>query len=394
MALLDTPPGWNVFSLDELFEFSNGINADKSVYGTGIPFVNVLEIITHEALFDNLIPGRIQISSTLLNRYQVRQGDVLFNRTSETQEEVGLASVYLGNSPIVFGGFVFRGRPRTRLLDMEYSKYALRTQRVRNQIIARGQGGIRANVGQRDLRTVSVILPPPDEQRLLARALSDADSLIATLERMLAKKQAIKQGMMQQLLTGRTRLPSFNEPWRDVTLGEVTRIKTGSRNNQDKQLSGRYPFFVRSANVERIDSYSYDCEAILVPGEGGIGSIFHYIDGKFEVHQRVYKISDFAPRVSGKYVYYYMRQFFGAHAMENSVKATVDSLRLPTFVGFGIKMPAQVEEQRAIVETLDDAEGEIASMSNRLAKAKAVKLGMMHELLTGRTRLPAEESAA
>ena len=170
---------------------------------------------------------------------------------------------------------------------------------------------------------MEILIPSRCEQERICEAIDDAVGLIASLERVISKKQAIKQGMMQQLLSGKTRLPGFNGPWVDVRLGDIARIKTGSRNNQDKQSLGHYPFFVRSATVERIDSYSYDCEAILVPGEGGIGSIFHYINGKFEVHQRVYKISDFASTACGRFVYYYMRQFFGPHAMENSVKATV-----------------------------------------------------------------------
>lgn len=240
---------------------------------------------------------------------------------------------------------------------------------------------------------VQVTAPPLAVQRRISTALTDSNNLTATLKRLITKKQAIKQGMMQQLLGGRTRLPGFTAPWRDLLLGDVSRIKTGSRNNQDKKASGRYPFFVRSATVERIDSYSYDCEAILVPGEGGIGSIFHYIDGKFEVHQRVYGISHFAADTHGRFVYYYMQQFFGRHAMENSVKATVDSLRLPTFRDFRLTVPEDIQEQRAIAGMLDDASREIDLMRACLAKANAVKQGMTQELLTGRTRLPVREAA-
>jgi type I restriction enzyme M protein len=205
---------------------------------------------------------------------------------------------------------------------------------------------------------------------------------------------AVNEGIMQQVLTGETRLPGFAGTWSEVRLGEIANIKTGSRNNQDKQATGRYPFYVRSATVERIDTYSYNCEAILVPGEGGIGSIFHYIDGKFEVHQRVYKISQFDSGIVGKFVYYYMKQCFGHHAMENSVKATVDSLRLPTFVGFAMRIPEDVDEQRAIVAVLDDNEAEIGRLQLLLVKAAAIKQGMMQELLTGRTRLPVVEGVA
>ena len=97
---------------------------------------------------------------------------------------------------------------------------------------------------------------------------------MGALERLIAKKRDLKQAAMQQLLTGQTRLPGFSGEWVAKKLGDVTNIKTGSRNNQDKVEDGEYPFFVRSATVERINTYSYDCEAILIPGEGGIGKHF------------------------------------------------------------------------------------------------------------------------
>lgn len=250
-------------------------------------------------------------------------------------------------------------------------------------------GGAQQSLNRNFIAGIDIAVPDVSEQHRIAAAIDNGDRLIAVLGRLIAKKQAIQQGMMQQLLTGRTRLPGFTSSWSELPLGDVARIKTGSRNNQDKQAGGKYPFFVRSATVERIDSYSYDCEAILVPGEGGIGSIFHYINGKFEVHQRVYKISDFAPNASGRFIYYFMRQYFGVHAMENSVKATVDSLRLPTFKNFQIRLPSR-DEQDAIICILDDAEAEVATLKDRLAKARAIKAGMMQQLLTGRTRLPVE----
>lgn len=255
-----------------------------------------------------------------------------------------------------------------------------------------GKSGV-PGVNRNDLHAEVVGLPAStDEQETIATALDDADRLVASLERTILKKQAIQQGMIQELLTGKTRLPGFVDSWDERTLGDIAKIKTGSRNNQDKRSGGRFPFFVRSATVERIDSYSYDCEAILVPGEGGIGSIFHYINGKFEVHQRVYKISDFSTEVNGRFLYHYMRYRFGGHAMENSVKATVDSLRLPTFKKFVVMLPSTVE-QDAIAAALDCVEDEIDALSGRLAKTRMMKQGMMQQLLTGLTRLCVEKGA-
>ena len=166
-------------------------------------------------------------------------------------------------------------------------------------------------------------------------------------------------------------------------MGELAHIKTGGRNNEDKVKNGEYPFFVRSAIVERINSYCFDGEAILVPGEGGIGSIFHYINGRFDCHQRVYMINRFVDDVCGKLIYYSMVLQFGSHAMQNTVKATVDSLRLPTFKNFSFSMPKDIAEQQAIASVLSNMDSEIDALEQRRDKTRAIKQGMMQQLLTG-----------
>ena len=251
-----------------------------------------------------------------------------------------------------------------------------------------GRGGLNLSI----IKSIYVPLPPNlTEQKAIATALSDVDALIASLEQTITKKKAIKQGAMQQLLTpphkGGKRLPEFSGEWVEKKLGGVSHIKTGSRNNQDKVADGEYPFYVRSQSVKRIDSYSYDEEAILIPGEGGIGTIFHYVNGKFEVHQRVYKISSFSEGALGKFIFFKMRHEFFAHAMTNSVKATVDSLRLPTFQEFEIYLPPTLTEQKAIAQILSDMDADITQLERKKGKHQAIKQGMMQELLTGKTRL-------
>lgn len=243
------------------------------------------------------------------------------------------------------------------------------------------------NLNQASLASLKIQLPPIAEQRAIATALSDVDALLDGLTRLIAKKRDLKQAAMQQLLTGQTRLPGFSGAWKMRLLGDVAHITTGKRNNQDKVDDGIYPFFVRSATVERINSYSHDCEAILVPGEGQIGSIFHYISGRFDVHQRVYAITQFAEDVWGRYVHLYMSEHFGAWAMQNTVKATVDSLRLPTFQSFQLHLPPTLDEQSAVATVLSDMDAELAALDARLVKTHALKQAMVQELLTGKIRL-------
>ena len=131
--------------------------------------------------------------------------------------------------------------------------------------------------------------------------------------------------------------------WEQRKLGDVANIKTGDSDLQDAVPNGLYPFFVRSDKVERSNRYLFDGEAILVPGEGRLGEIFHYINGKFDYHQRVYKISNFVD-VDAKFAMYSMMYGFKKHALENTAKATVDSIRLPTLTEFKFRVPCRDEQ--------------------------------------------------
>lgn len=242
-------------------------------------------------------------------------------------------------------------------------------------------------LNRNDIHDLKCVIPSVEEQKHIAEALSDVDIMISSLEKLIAKKKVIKQGAMQELLTGKKRFPGFVGAWKTIRLGDVSKIRTGDKNNEQKTDDGKYPFFVRSQQVERINTYSYDGEAILVPGEGNIGQIFHYINGKFDWHQRVYKISDFHEFICGKYIYYQMKFSFGEHALKNTVKATVDSLRLPTFENFEILVPPTVEEQNNIALALSEMDKEIEALEQKLAKARQIKQGMMQQLLTGKIRL-------
>lgn len=316
-------------------------------------------------------------------RSRVSHGDVLIS-IKGTIGRVGVV-------PLNFNGNISRELARIRVkkgMCPEYVAYQLEAGATQRRIFNSVVGTTRLEFSIATLRKFEIPVPPTeDEQRVIAEALSDVDELLEVLDRMLTKKRDLKQAAMQQLLTGQTRLPGFKGEWEEKRLGGCTHIRTGSRNNEDKTDDGAFPFFVRSETVEQINSFSYDCEAILVPGEGKIGEISHYINGKFDVHQRVYAITKFEKNVSGCFVYYYMSKHFGKWAMHNTVKATVDSLRLPTFQTFLMRVPPTLDEQTAIAEVLSDMDAEIAALERRREKTQDLKQGMMKELLTGKTRL-------
>lgn len=399
----DIPQGWEVVILEEIADFGSGTTPARHSY---------------DRYFNNgqnYWVKTLDLNNSIITNTEEKVTDFALKETSLKSYPMGTVLVAM------YGGFNQIGR--TGLLAISASinqalvaiqpyaclnsEYLLHNLNFNIEYWKTVASSSRKdpNITSNDVKKYKLLLPPKPEQTAIATVLSDTDKWIDSLTALIAKKQAIKSATMSQLLSGQKRLPQFaNHPdgtpktyiqtdngkipedWEVVALGDLAFIKTGSKNNQDKQDNGQYPFFVRSATVERINSYSYDCEAILIPGEGGIGNIFHYINGKFDAHQRVYVIRDFND-VSGKFIFYVLKQFFGKYALENSVKATVDSLRLPTFQNFQFAIPKSTTEQTAIAQILSDMDSEIIALENRLNKTKALKQGLMHQLLTGKIRL-------
>ena len=136
-------------------------------------------------------------------------------------------------------------------------------------------------------------------------------------------------------------------------IGEIAEVGTGSSNGNEAEDEGIYPFFIRSQTVKRKNDYEYDDESIIIPGEGGIGDIFHYINGKYALHQRVYRIHFTDERISTKFAYHYMKGFFKSFIMKKAVSATVTSIRKPMIEGFSIPVPP-LPVQSEIVRILDN----------------------------------------
>ena len=269
------------------------------------------------------------------------------------------------------------------------------------EVIATGNG--QPNLNTDLIREITIPFPPLAEQHAIAEVLGDVDALLGSLEKLIAKKRDLKQAAMQQLLTGKKRLPGFGNEgtcfkqsevgvipadWRVAKIQEHAAIKTGNRNTQDRITDGQYPFFVRSQIVERIGSYSFDGEAVLTAGDGvGTGKIFHYIKGRFDYHQRVYRISNFTPDLDGFFFFLVFSTRFYDRIMSMTAKSSVDSVRMEMIADMQIAFPPTRAEQTAIAEVLSDMDAELAALEQRLAKTRDLKQGMMQELLTGRTRL-------
>lgn len=135
-------------------------------------------------------------------------------------------------------------------------------------------------------------------------------------------------------------------------VGDVAEVGTGSSDRKDAHPDGKFPFYVRSKEIMKIDSHEFDETAIIIPGEGGIGDIFHFADGKYALHQRAYRISFRTAEIDPKFAYYYFSTHFKRFIMQKAVSATVTSIRKPMVTDFPIALPP-LEVQREIVRILD-----------------------------------------
>ena len=155
-----------------------------------------------------------------------------------------------------------------------------------------------------------------------------------------------------------------------VKVGDIADIGTGSSDRKDAVPDGEYPFYVRSREVLRSASYLFDEESVIIPGEGGIGEIFHFVSGKYNLHQRAYRVSFRVDYINTKFAYYYFAANFKKFILAKSVNATVKSIRKPMVQSFQIPVPP-LEVQNAIVEILDKFTKLEAELEAELAARRA-----------------------
>jgi type I restriction enzyme S subunit len=230
-----------------------------------------------------------------------------------------------------------------------------------------------------------ISLPPTKaEQEAIAEVLSDADALIESLEQLLTKKRHLKQGAMQELLTGKKRLPGFSGEWEVKRLGDICRITTGKKDVNEGNPDGQFPFYTCSRSHTFSDSYSFDTEAILIAGNGDVGNL-HYFKGKFEAYQRTYILSEFSGNVG--YLWQELSAYLADSLGLGKIGSSIPYIKKENIFSFEFHSPLDEAEQTAIAAILSDMDAEIAALETKLAKTRQLKQGMMQELLTGRIRL-------
>ena len=231
------------------------------------------------------------------------------------------------------------------------------------------------------LRCIPVQRPSLAEQEAIAEALSDADALVESLEHLIAKKRLLKQGAMQELLTGKRMLPGFSGAWEVKPLGSLLTVRHGRDQRGIVVPDGEYPILASGGEIGRTNTYLHPGPSVLIGRKGTIDSPqfcstpFWTIDTLF--------FTEMAEGVSASFMFY---KFWTISWRSHNEASGVPSLNARTIEAIRVCVPPEAE-QAAIAAVLSDMDAELAALEVRLSKASQIKQGMMHQLLTGRIRL-------
>lgn len=375
------PEDWDVRPLGQLVHAVEYGSSAKSSSSGKIPVLRM----------GNLQEGKIDWSDLVFTdneseiaKYLLNPGDVLFNRTN-TIDLVGKAAIYKGTRPSIFAGYLIRIKEKKDQIDSRYLNYFLNSKSAKNYglkvlSVAVGQ----ANINGQKLKTYPVALPPTvDEQISIATAVSEMEEFISSLEQMIAKKRDIQQAAMQQLLTGQRRLPGFSGEWKVMRLGEICTMKSGDGiTSANIDENSAYPCYGGNGLRGQTGTYTHDGSYVLIGRQGALCGNIAFAQGKFFASEHAIVVTP-SDQADVSWLSIILRKMNLNQYSESSAQpglSVVKLLLLPCLV------PPQ-PEQTAIAAILSDMDTELAALEARRDKARQLKLGMMQELLTGRTRL-------
>ena len=338
-----------------------------------------------------------ELSGKQYEKYIVlHKGDFSYNKGNSKTSPQGC--IYRLNDresaavPNVFESF------RIKEQDADYYEQLFLSGFLNRQLYSRINRGVRddglLNLTGKDFYGCMVPVPPKDEQKRIAEVLLCCDRVIDLKQQLIIELQQLKNGFLQAVFPTKgcnkpdIRFPGFSEAWEQRKAKELCSISTGKSNTQDRVDDGIYPFYVRSPIVEHSNRYLFDEEAVLTVGDGaGTGKVFHYVNGKYDLHQRVYRMFDFSETITAKYFFYYFSNHFYDRVMAMTAKTSVDSVRYEMIADMDIALP-KLQEQIAISNYFDQLEHLITLHRRELEETKKKKRGLAKLLLTGGVRVP------
>ncbi len=368
------PEGWSVKKLGDIGKVSmcKRIMKHETNPNTGIPFY---KIGTFGGKADAYISEALYIEYK--NKYSYPQkGDILISAAGT----IGRTVVFDGkDSYFQDSNIVWIANDEAKALNKYLLYYYTTTPWYTTT------GGAISRLYNENISNAQILLPPLPEQEKIAEILGTWDEAIEKLSGLIEQKKLLKKGLMQKLLTGKTRLPGFTQPWKEVKLGEICNITTGKLDANAMVENGQYRFFTCAKETYLIDNYAFNTEALLISGNGANVGYIHYYKGKFNAYQRTYVLDKFTLNIF--LVKYLLDQFLSNRIEKEKKAGNTPYIVLDTLTKMKLYLPIDISEQQAIADVLSTADDEINLLNQKLEALKEQKKGLMQQLLTGQIRV-------
>ena len=293
---------WEEHALAEYLDFKNGLNPDVKRIGRGLPFISVMDILADGTINYDSIRGKVEATEREIENFSVEKGDILFQRSSETLEDVGRANVYMDNRTAVYGGFVIRGR---KIGDYNplFFKYLLSTPLARKRTCRMGAGAQHFNIGQDGLSKISLCFPLMEEQNKIARLLSLIDERIATQNKIIEKLQSLIKGLrvccMQRNGSNNVYLSEIAQIYQPQTISSAELTEDG--------------FLVYGANgiIGKYKDYNHKTEQICITCRGNTCGMVNYTKPMSWItgNAMVINTDNYQDKVYKKYLYHYLSAY-------------------------------------------------------------------------------------
>lgn len=372
---------WVEKKLGEMASFSKGMGYSKGdLKENGTPIVLYGRLYTK---YETIISDIDTFADAKSNSVYSKGGEVIVPGSGETAEDISIASV-VKKSGVLLGGDLNVITP-PKNLDSVFLAISISNGKPHSDMAKMAQGKSVVHLHNTDLAEINLPYPNIIEQQKIGSFFSNIDSLISLEQKKYDKLTQVKKSMLEKMFPkeGATvpeiRFTGFTSDWNVQKASKICSITTGKSNTQDQVDGGLYPFFIRSDEPVRSNRYLYDEEAVITIGDGNIGKVFHYVNGKFDLHQRCYKMSDFKD-VLGKYFYYFFSTKFYHRAIKMTAKATVDSVRLEMISEMDIQYPENLNEQQKIGSYFSHLDSLISLQQRKLEKLKNIKKSLLEKM--------------
>ena len=344
---------WEELGLSELLDFKNGLNPKPDKFGKGIKFISVMDILNNAVITYDCIKASVDVTVKELADFSVEKGDILFQRSSETLEDVGRANVYMDDKTAVFGGFVIRGKKKGEY-DPQYFNYLLRSPFARKRIIPMGAGAQHFNIGQEGLSKVKLHFANIEEQKKIGKMLSLLDERISTQNKIIDKLQSLIKGLRVSLMQ--------IENGNIVHLGEIAQIYQPQTISSTELTEDGFLVYGANGIIGKYKQYNHKTEQICITCRGNTCGMVNYTKPMSWItgNAMVINTDEHQNKVCKRYLYHYLSVYnfnsiISGSGQPQIVRTPLEQLKvpLPTFL-----------EQKQKATFLDKIQGKI-EISNK-----------------------------